>query len=611
MQYRFCLSVSLGNEAFFDSDVASWDYLVGQIKRVYVAWPIMPKWCSQFSDALLPLNVKAKNCMLSLEDAIYKSTEEKKFSQVVVLVGLAGSGKTTMIRQLLHNWARSGSSSHYTFVIYVNILVDKNKVTDLQSLIGLYLERSHMVERMEEILIKQKGEGVLIIIDEYDEACCNSAQNLLINPSLMQELLPKCTILLVCRPDTVPKTLCEIELIEIPALKNDQVNHFLQGTVGPAYTASVDNSPARPLMHNPLQLNILCYLIKRNIDVTGISVMTELCDIFVLKVLSSQVRKCKVEKDENHSAVVRSLVKLMAKASYEALCHNMQALSNLSEVDTIIESGLVERRCNTGTLYFVHVTIQEFLAAHHIAHSQSPPESLLENLNHKSFLLPFLSGITGKLFFTLIQNSLAAAAICYTEAKWTQNKHMAEEPPLLRDVLILDMLTLTPHCLQCIKTFLKEAKVIEIDISGYDDVWLNSFHALLPKHSEIISSIISCNSLTTFSAERINISPVSWIDLANMLKSNQSLLKLNVSHNDISDYKIVHVISEALTFNTSLKTLVLKCCRLVGSHAECIIKSLLCNKTLQHLDLSYNLIKELNINIVKEILQFGVIKVIG
>ena len=43
----------------------------------------------------------------------------------------------------------------------------------------------------------------------------------------------------------------------------------------------------------------------------------------------------------------------------------------------------------------------------------------------------------------------------------------------------------------------------------------------------------------------------------NMSKSNQSLLKLNVSHNDISDYKIVHVISETLTVpkNSTVKIL--------------------------------------------------------
>ena len=81
--------------------------------------------------------------------------------------------------------------------------VDANKIIDLQSLIKLHLERSpdpHMIKKMHDILLKQQGEGILIILDEYDQALFDEAQSSFINSLLTRELLPKCCLLLVCRP---------------------------------------------------------------------------------------------------------------------------------------------------------------------------------------------------------------------------------------------------------------------------------------------------------------------------------------------------------------------------------------------------------------------------
>ena len=146
-----------------------------------------------------------------------------------------------------------------------------------------------------------------------------------------------------------------------------------------------------------------------------------------------------------------------------------------------------------------------------------------------------------------------------------------------------------------------------MDITGYDyqrmklsnllqfciKKWMNS----LPKHTECIDDIMSCMYLTNLNAERIYITQPTWTYLAHMLKTNTSLQWLNFSHNNIADHEVVNMISDALTVNTCLQTLLLKFGNLVKSHADCIIKSLLSNKTLHHLDLSNNFIKEVNIKV--------------
>jgi len=612
-----CFLCVLGDELFYKTDVASWDYLVNQIKRVHLKWSITPKWCSQFNDVILSLTVVVKNCPFMLEDAIYKLTVEEVSSQVLILVGVPGAGKTTMVRQLLHNWARSASSSHYALIMYANVSIDGSKITGLQSLIALQLERSpdsEMVNKMNEILIKQQGEGVLIILDDYDKTISDSTQNSFINSLLSRELLPKCSLLLVCHPDCVPNEHCKT-LIEIPALNNDQVSNYLQQTVGPVCTAAVNTSQVWSLIYNPLLLNIICYLIKSGIDVTGISTLTKLYQIFILKALSDCVKR-----DDNHSATVRSLLKVLATASYDGLSCKKQTLDSLSDLDTFVESGIVERHSTVATHNFVHLTIQEYLVAYHIVHSQCDRESLLANVKCDFFLSAFLSGLTGKLFSTSVQNSLAVVSICYAEARWAW-KTASEGPPPFTEVLILDILTLTPYHLNCIKVFLKEAHIREVDISGYDYkraellnfVQLHDINkqvTLLPKCAECIYDIMSCRYLTNLNAEYVNLSLTMWRGFANMLKSNTSLLQLNVSHSNTIDYEVVNIIAESLTVNKCLQTLQMKFCNLDNSHADCIIMALLSNKTLHHLDLSNNLIKELNINVVKKIVELGVIQVI-
>ena len=92
----------------------------------------------------------------------------------------------------MKNWCRVGSNSRFALVIYVNKATDAGKIIDLPSLISLHLERTvdaEMIAGMCDILVKQQGKGLLIILDGYDEIQDNKSD---INYFL--ERLPKASL---------------------------------------------------------------------------------------------------------------------------------------------------------------------------------------------------------------------------------------------------------------------------------------------------------------------------------------------------------------------------------------------------------------------------------
>jgi len=594
-----------GNEIFCESDVVLWDYFVDQIKRVSQKWFITPRWCSQFDDTVIQLVVTVQGQTLTLEDAIDVLTEEEN-PWLIVLLGEVGAGKTTMALQLVQNWCMTGSNCQFALVIYVNMAQHADKAIDLPGLISLHLERvvdSEMVDSMCNTLVKQQGEGLLVILDGYDEV--KDGDNNFIKELLNRSCLPKSTLLLVCQPGYVTGEEYQVKTIQIPLLRYDQVEEYIRGTVGRRGIALIRSSPIWPMMYNPLLLAIVCHLIFHSIDITRLSTLTQLYHTLVIKLISDQVKRVSYSGD--HSATVRSLLNSCAEASYEAMFHCRHFVTDIRDVNTIVESGLLVKHHDV--FYFTHYTFLEFFTAYHIAHASNfDPYTLKVNSNYSLFL-PFLSGLTGKMTCKTEEtgnNSLVVASVCYSEAKSpiTGRQHFTvEKSALPSEVLVLSNdYSLTPHQQLSIKTFMEECKgATTLDMSGFDT----------KKMEHAMSLILNCKYLKSVNAVNINITEDKCLAIADTLKTNTSLVNLNLSHNtSIANGPVITAIAVSLTINNHLQTLSLSYCNLTSRFAEQIIASLLSNTSLLQIDLSNNLIEIINIDIITEVLQRAIVQVI-
>ena len=88
-----------------------------------------------------------------------------------------------------------------------------------------------------------------------------------------------------------------------------------------------------------------------------------------------------------------------------------------------------------------------------------------------------------------------------------------------------------------------------------------------------------------------------------MLELNISLLNLNLSYDDVVD-----MIAKFLMNNDHLQTLTLLHCDLTSVHTDKIIKSTLSNNCLLKLDLSDNVIEQVNTEVVTQVLQCVIIQ---
>ena len=602
---------------FCESDVVLWDRFVNQIKRESQKLFIIPKWCSQFNSTLLQLDVIVQGQACTLEDAIIKLTDEG-CPQPIALVGEAGTGKTTMALQLVQNWCMIGSNSRFALVIYINMTrTDLDKIRDLPSLISLHLETAvdtEMVGSMCKILRRQQGRGLLIILDGYDEVVQDSTSDIFIEKSVHSSL-PKASLLFVCRPGYVTNVDCSIE---VPLLRCDQIECYVQGTVGRRGIA-LRSTPIWPMMHNPLLLAIACQLVCHSIDDTSLSTLTQLYHTLVIKLISDQVRVTSYS-DRDHSAMVRSILSSCAKASYEAMLQSQHFVTGVDNVDSLVKSGLLVKHHNT--LYFTHHNFLEFFAAYHLAHSSSDFDLRALNITPSdTMLFPFMSGLTGKITYRTAKtnkNSLVVASVCYSEAKSPVNgQHSAIDTSLTSNPLVLNNHVITPHQLQSLTAFMQECEgVKELTLNGFtSNKQLNTLTTtsgatsddVICNQGEILA-IFNCKYLKRINAANINVTSTEWLAVADAIKTNTSLTILDLSYNTIANDDIITGIATSLTINYHLETLSLSYCELTSSYADKLIKSLSSNICLLQIDLSNNLIEQLNIKMITEVLQHAIIQ---
>ena len=607
--------IDTGDETFCESDVVLWDHIVYQIKRESEKLPVIPKWCSRFNNALLPLDVMVQGKACTLEDAIIKLRNEK-CPKAIALVGEAGAGKTTMALQLVQNWCVIGSNSQFALVIYVNMArTDLDRVTDLSSFISAHLESpidSEMVNGMCNILKRQKGRGLLVMLDGYDEMTQGGMRNVTIQ-ELLHSSLPKASLLYICRPGYVTSVDYSIE---VPLLRCDQMEHYIQETVGRRGDA-LRSTPIWPMMHNPLLLTIACQLVCLNMDVTNLNTLSRLYHTLVIKLLSDQVRAISYS-DRDRSAMVRSLLSSCARASYKATVQSRHYITDVDNVESIVASGLLIK--HRDTIYFSHRTFLEFFTAYYLAQSLDFDLHALKLNPGDTLIFPFLSGLTGEIRYEATEtdkNSLISTSVCYLEAKSPVNGQQKSTVNISISSLELSNHGLTPHQLLSFRVLMQECEGVEkLTLNGFtSNARLNRGNLLInTSDNNVICSggeifeIFSYKYLKHVTAANINVTHKEWVTVADAMKSNTSIVILDLSCNTIANDDIVTEISAFLTVNDHLQTLLLSDCKLTSRHADQLIKSLLSNTCLLQIDLSNNLIEQLHINIITEVLHHNIIQ---
>ena len=183
-------------------------------------------------------------------DEIYEKSHPVEYCQIlmlekgpttgkhIIISGAPGSGKTTLVRQLCKDLASGNLRSGYTLVVLVELcelllLLQDKKEAQLHHFLTKFKHRVDIKQVCRE-LKKMNGRGMLLVLDGFDELDvkmrgCKLLKKLL---STNSNYLPDCDILITSRPVTCPDLLGLIQPlhrhIEILGFSEDRIASFIR-----------------------------------------------------------------------------------------------------------------------------------------------------------------------------------------------------------------------------------------------------------------------------------------------------------------------------------------------------------------------------------------------
>ena len=330
---------------------------------------------------------------IKLQD-IFKKTDEQ---MTIVFEGCPGSGKTALTLHLCKEWADGNMFKDYKLVVLVQLrepaIHSAKEIKDILPPAGMKYE----LDDIAEVIDRRNGSGVLFILDGWDELPQHVPGRENISEIIRRNELIESDLVITSRQTSsasLYSVLNEHQPTRIEILGFDRLelyDYFTDCLGG-------DTSKAEQLMQKikrnptvegtcaiPLNASILVHVFDREKDLPS----TE------HGVFEALIRNCMLHHLIKHNQLKIQTIKSLAnlpselEPQYHELCKI--AFDGVMEDDVIFELsrdfdtlGLlhgVECFTSYGIEYFytfVHLSIQEFLAAQHIATAFIPAEQVAE-----------------------------------------------------------------------------------------------------------------------------------------------------------------------------------------------------------------------------------------
>ncbi|XP_051953783.1 protein NLRC5-like [Xyrauchen texanus] len=367
----------------------------------------------------------------SLENKVSVESLLQTTGKVVVLLGQAGSGKTLLVHCIGHSWAEgSFSSIHLLFLLEFRQLNLISRNLSLKELLFLFYPPCEEAEEQSEAVfafILSNPEKVCFIFDGYDEFRSKltnpkklDGYNDLYKPLPMTDLLsalcnriilPNCTVLVTCRPRDVTDMFgshgfitCELMGFDRVGVKEYTKQYFHEKgdeLKEKAVNLLMDNRQLFSMSHVPGLCHICCVCVDHLFSSAGINASLQLPKsltqiyiqiLFAFLSRFNGERMSVVPLMQRYRTKIAEMSQLALKGLEGSSIVFTAAEFSTELQDFGIKTGIlscVKLTCEDGSsgngFTFMHLTMQEFLAALHLMTSQSITESQLKKkLNLKT-----------------------------------------------------------------------------------------------------------------------------------------------------------------------------------------------------------------------------------
>ena len=408
-------------------------------------------------------------------ESIVQLVQERR---LVVISGAPGTGKSTLAKKLCQDVSRDMESLGYKLVVKVDLrdlvpLVQEPSSFGLEQLMELF-ESAGQMETVVQRMKATRGADMLLILDGYDELPHELRHNSFFLNLLTHSLkspLRDSHIILTSRSIVMSEIYHHFKSAEVPLVNievlgftSEQIQHFIEqyfqeegsSELSPKLSAKLDALPhIKGLCTIPVVLSIISrvFLSRKDLPPT----LTQIYDEFVCETLSPMfpgLQSTLKLPFQDHD-----FLKLCEIAYH---CTKQQKLIFTKSDLLGLQDKYSDRQTGCGLLtarpvdklrfviaesfYFIHLTVQEFLCAVHIALLEIAAQRAIwdEHLGqpHMAQTWRFYCGVTKLENYDLLQNSTISDIEDFDELLMqsffeTQNRDLVAKlmPSVMGDVV--------------------------------------------------------------------------------------------------------------------------------------------------------------------------------